>query len=479
MPTRQLKVLGGLFEAEVDLVDVRSRQDVFAAFSRAKVAGQTVTIAGAQRSFGLHYLPPEGGVVLDVSELERGASVVEREEDGTIWVRAGAGTTFKDLRRLFPDHRTYCPPTTDTITLAGALSNCTHNSGGYFADSVRAFSLLSPTGETLRCARGGEGLLGRLFEHGPGSVGALGVMTDIELRLSPIERDRLVAVHAVYAGRSDSGAFLGYLEQVADDPRYSEGCGAAIYGNRGHAIVFGDELLPPGSKTRRPQALLTDDRISEQAITQALVNRSPRLAEWLVSRAYRQGIARFAPWYGFQFFQRGYDEAHRKMASGGFVPGLLRTLGVRNRMPVCHMAWFYPRSELRAFSDGYFTVMGRHAGIERLIEQQDYVLLGPSNWPCHSLGRTSDGVGVFTASFRVDRGEESERRVVGFLHDFTSEVRRYAPGARVSLCKQIHADTEVVRSMHVDFVSRLQRLRSEVDPQGLLSSRLLRELGVA
>lgn len=479
MATRQLKVLGGLFEAEVDLIEARQRDDVFAAFARAEAVGQTVTIAGAQRSFGEHYLPPAGGMVLDVSELERGATVLERGDDGSVWVRAGAGTTFKDLRGLFPEHRTYCPPTTDTITLAGALANCTHNSGGYFADSVRAFSLLTPAGQTVHCARGAEGLSGRLFEHGPGSIGALGVMTDIELRLSPIERDRWIAVHAVYAGRSDSGAFLGYLEQVADDPRYSEGCGAAIYGNRGHAIVFGDELLPPGSKTRRPRALLTDDRIGEQAITQALVNRTPRLAEWLVSRAYSQGITRYAPWYGFQFFQRGYDEAHRRMASGGLVPRLLRGLGVRNRMPVCHMAWFFPRSELRAFTDGYFTILGRHPGLERLVEQQDYVLLRPSNWPCHSIGRTSDGVGVFTASFGVARDGESQRRVTDFFREFTNEVRHYAPSTRVSLCKQVHADTETVRSMHVDIIGRLRALRPEVDPKGLLSSRLLRELGVA
>src|SRR5690606_34951294 len=175
-----------------------------------------------------------------------------------------------------------------------------------------------------------------------------------------------------------------------------------------------------------------------------LVNRMPRLAERLVSRAYRQGMARYAPWYGFQFFQRGYDEAHRKMASGGPVPALLRALGVRNRMPVCHMGWFFPRSELRAFTDGYFTVLGRHAGIERLVEQQDYVLLRPSNWPCHSLGRTNEGVGVFTASYGVARGDESQRRVIEFFREFTSEVRRYAPGTRVSLCKQIHADQAVV-----------------------------------
>jgi len=478
MPTRQFNVLGGLYEAEAEVIIARSRDEVWAAFAEAERRGHTVTIAGARRSFGEHYLPPEGGAVLDVSELERSASILERSEDGGLWIRAGGSTTFQDLRRLFPDHRAYCPPTTDTISLAGALANCTHNSGGYFADSVRAFTLLCPTGEAHQCVRGATGLAGRLFEHGPGSIGAFGVMTDIELRLDPIERDRLVGVHAVYAGRSDSGAYLGYLEQAADDPRFSEGSGAAVYGNRGHAIVFGDELLPPGTPARGPRALLTDDRIGEQATTQALVNRAPRLAEWLVSRAYRQGIVRIAPWYGFQFFQRGFDEAHRRMAEGGASARLLRLFGVRRRMPFCHTAWFFPRSELRAFCDFYFSVLGRYPGLERHVEQQDIVLVGPSSWPCHSLGRTSDGVGVFTASFAVERGRDSERQASRFFREVTHEVRRVAPGTRVSLCKQIHASTEVVRSMHTDFVDAVQALRVEVDPQGILASRLLRELGV-
>jgi len=475
---RELKVLGGLFEAEALVWVATSKTEVLAAFQRAAREGRELTIAGARRSFGKHYLPAEGGVVLDVSELDRTADIVERQDDGAIWVRTGAGTTFKDLRRLFPDHRTYCPPTTDTITLAGALANCTHNSGGYFPDSVRAFTLLAPSGEVHTCSRGAPGLAGRLFEHGAGSLGAFGVMTDIEVRLMPIERDRVVMVHSLFAGRSDSGAYLGYLEQAADDPRFAEGSGACVYGNRGHAIVFGDELLAPGARGYGPKALLTDDRIGQQAVTQALVNRLPRLAEWLVSRAYRQGISRQAPYYGFQFFQRGYDESHRLMAAGGAATRVLRGLGVRERMPVCHMAWFFPRPQLRAFTDGYFTVLDRFPGLERYVEQQDFVLLGPCAWPCHSLGRTDAGVGVFTASFGVQRGRESERRVVEFFREFSAECRHFAPGTRVSLCKQIHAPTDVLRSMHETFVHTVSGLRREVGATDRITSRLLLELGV-
>jgi len=478
MLTRELKVLGGLFEARAPILLAKSQDDVITAFERAERSGHRLAIAGAKRSFGEHYLPSAGDVVLDVEELDRGATLLSEEADGSLWVRAGGGTTFRDLRKLFPGHRTYCPPTADTISLAGALATCTHSSGGYFADSVRAFSVLGPSGVVLRCTRGAPGLAGRLYEAVPGSLGALGVTTDIELRLTPIDPEQIVLVHALYAGRSDSGAYLGYLEQASDDPRYGEGSGAVVYGNRGHAIVFGDELLPPGQKFKGPQALLTDDNIGQQALTQALVNRAPRLAEWLVSRAYTQGIARWAPWYGFQFFQRSFDEAHRRMAAGGPGARALRLLGVRDRMPFCHTAWFFPRAEMRAFADCYFDVLGRYPGLERRAEQQDFVLLRPCNWPSHSMGRTEGGIGVLTASFQVDRGGESERRTSEFFREVTAESARYAPGARVSLCKQIHARPEDLRSMHADFARSMRSLRQEVDPKGILSSRLLQALGV-
>jgi FAD/FMN-containing dehydrogenase len=478
MQSRELRVLGGLYESRAPVVLANSRGEVQSAFEHAAQAGQRVTVAGAKRSFGEHYLPPDGGVVLDVAELDRGATLLSEEDDGSLWVRAGGGTTFRDLRRLFPEHRTYCPPTADRISLAGALATCTHNSAGYFADSVRAFSLICPSGVTHHCSRDAAGLPGKLFEHVPGSLGALGVTTDIELRLSPIARDQQVLVHAVYAGRSDSGAYLGYLEQVADDPRYSEGAGAVVYGNRGHAIVFGDELLAPGQRHRGPRALLTDEAIGQQALTQTLVNRLPRLAEWIVSRAYRQGIARWAPWYGFQFYQRSFDEAHLRMAKRGLGARILRLFGVRDRMPVCHMSWFFPRAELRAFASAYFDMLGRYPGLEHWGEQQDFVLLGPSQWPCHSMGRTSAGVGVFTASFGVERDGESQRRTVEFFREFTAVCVRSIPGTRVSLCKQIHANTADLRSMHADFVQAVRALRLEVDPKGILTSRLLQSLGL-
>src|SRR5690606_1007359 len=128
--------------------------------------------------------------------------------------------------------------------------------------------------------------------------------------------------------------------------------------------------------------------LEEHAFTQGLANRFPRIAESKVSEAYPNGIMRWAPWYGFQFYQRGYDKAYEVLGRPGVKYKLARLAGVDRRVPVVHQAWFYPRSDLRKFVRTYFDVLSAYAGIEKQGEQQDIVLLSQSKWPAHSLGAT-------------------------------------------------------------------------------------------
>jgi FAD/FMN-containing dehydrogenase len=475
---RKFQVIGGMFGATCETRVARTTEAVRAAFRAASEDGRTFSLAGGQRSFGVQYLPAAGGVVLDVGELERGAEELERASDGSVWIRAGGGTRFSDLKRLFPKHRTYCPPTTDTITLAGALAACTHSSGGYFADSVRTFRLECPNGATYVCHRDAPGLPGELFRHAVGAFGALGVVTDIELRLTPIAPDQQIAVNAVYAGPSDTSACFDALERVADGPRFAEGNGLAIYGIRGHAIVFGDELLPADARRSGPRALLTGEDLTAQIWSQAFAYRFPKFAEWMVTRTYRQGASLLAPWYGFQFFQRSYDAVHRVMATRSALAGALRLFGVPDGLPVCHTAWFFPAENLRAFVRGYFEILKRHPALVERIEQQDIVLLGPCAWPCHSMGETAGKIGVFSASFSIRRGERSQLEAEEFARAVTREAREFSPGTRASLCKQLHAEPGLLRDMHREYVARLDHYRAIVDPKRVLSSRFLIDLGV-
>lgn len=465
---------GGLFDEESQVIECRTEQDLRRLFEWASTQKKRVALLGSARSFGEHFRPVASGIAADISLLGRGATPVEENPDGSIWVRAGAGTRFCDLRQLLPNYRVMCPPTSDRVTLAGALAACTHNTSGYFADDVRSFSLLTPSGEAFDCRPDAEGLARELFFAVPGAFGALGAVTELVLKMYPIDPEQKFGVHSVFAGPSMGGSYLRILEETRDDPRFKEGAGAVVYGNRGHAIVFGDELLPLGFPKNKRQALLTDDNIETHAFTQGLANRFPRLAESTVTRTYPRGTMRWAPWYGFQFFQRGFDRSFEVLGRRGLRYSAARALGVDRRLPVYHQAWFYPRSEQKAFVDLYFNVLDRYPGIEKRVEQQDLVLLPHCRWPAHSIGQTDAPVGVLTASYSTSSmSYEKKSRIAQFFREVSEQAYGISGGARVSLSKQIHCDAKLLRRMHKPWVDLIAPLKARVDPDGLLASRHL------
>src|SRR6478735_5463039 len=150
---------GGLDEGDARCWFPGSVPELFELYRHAQARGCRLTLVGAKKSFGGHFLCPPGAEACDVLGLGRASELVERTADGSeIWVRVAAGVTFKQLLAEFPGYRPENPPTSDGISVAGALASCTHNMGGYFADSMRAFTLLSPNGQSYRCSADGTAL---------------------------------------------------------------------------------------------------------------------------------------------------------------------------------------------------------------------------------------------------------------------------------------------------------------------------------
>jgi FAD/FMN-containing dehydrogenase len=474
--TTQLRTPGALHEGTVPALEASSAQQVLAGFELARARGSSVTLLGARRSFGGQAFPVPGGFALDVGALDRGATVVAEQPDGSLWVRVGGGTRFVDLHAAFPNHRALGTPTTDTITVAGALAACCHGMTGYFADGVRALTLLTPAGERVACREGAEGRAGELFLASMGSLGALGVLTDIELHLWPVP-GQLVVAESLHAGPAASGAYLAALEAATDDPRYSS-AGAVIYGAEDHAIVVGERPLAPGERRPGARAPLTDDAHTRNAFTQGIANRFPAVARRVISRTYRQGNRRWSDWYGFAFFQRSYDRTDEVLRRRGPLYALARALGVDPRLPVLHQTWFFPRCKLRELMQLYWTVLRRYPGIEARAEQQDLILLPPCRWPLHSFGVSDEGVGVLTSSFAVRPGSELAGRVAAFLREFSAAAHAQLGDCRVSLIKQLHCEQETLRAMHASWIAEIRRWRAVCDPDGLLASRTLAQLGV-
>jgi len=184
--TTVLRAMGGLYEANALLHCPGTPSELAELFAAAAERRVKLTLVGSQRSFGEHFLPPAGAEAVSTTALGGFVRALDRQADGSLWVRASAGLTFEELCRRLPGYIPFHPPTGERISLGGALAACTHDAVGFFADDVRAFSLLAPNGTVYECRAGAAGNGGELFRAAPGSFGALGAILELEVRLRAV-----------------------------------------------------------------------------------------------------------------------------------------------------------------------------------------------------------------------------------------------------------------------------------------------------
>ncbi|HSD81582.1 MAG TPA: FAD-binding protein, partial [Solirubrobacteraceae bacterium] len=154
--------------------------DVVAAVGRAAGAGLTVRAAGSGHSFtgaaltdGVLLLPDRLTGLVDVDP-----------PSGRVRVRAG--TTIRELCALLADHGLALANLgdIDAQTIAGAIATGTHGTGAGLpglAAQVAALQLVAASGEVLEV----DGSRPELLRAARVSLGALGVVTEVELRAVP------------------------------------------------------------------------------------------------------------------------------------------------------------------------------------------------------------------------------------------------------------------------------------------------------
>jgi decaprenylphospho-beta-D-ribofuranose 2-oxidase len=149
-------------------------------FAEAGRAGQTIALRGAGCSYGDAALNA-GALVLDCSRMNR--ILAWDATSGQITVEPGV-TIAQLWRHTLPDG--WWPsvvPGTSEVTVGGAAAMQIHGKNnwhaGAFGDSVLAFDLLLPSGETLTCSREHNS---DLFSGAFGSMGLLGAFTALTLQ---------------------------------------------------------------------------------------------------------------------------------------------------------------------------------------------------------------------------------------------------------------------------------------------------------
>lgn len=167
----------------------RSSKEISGILKLANEKRIPVTPWGAGTSLEGNPMPSEGGIVLDMQEMNR--ILEEREEDFQVVVEPGV--VYKELNKVFAKKGLFFPPDPGaSATIGGMVAN--NASGiqtlkyGATKDYVMRLEVVLPTGEIINvgsnAVKSSSGYdLCRLFT---GSEGTLGVITQATLRLAPL-----------------------------------------------------------------------------------------------------------------------------------------------------------------------------------------------------------------------------------------------------------------------------------------------------
>ncbi|MCW1914481.1 FAD-binding oxidoreductase [Luteolibacter sp. GHJ8] len=155
----------------------------------AATAGMPVSICGARHAMGGQQFG-EDTLLLDCRSL---TAVGEIDRDRGL-VEAGAGIIWPDLIAALHAVQQGLDPLwtirqkqtgADDLTLGGALAANIHGRGLRMApiiSDVEAFTLVDTSGQILRCSRVENA---ELFRHAIGGYGCFGIITSVQLRLTP------------------------------------------------------------------------------------------------------------------------------------------------------------------------------------------------------------------------------------------------------------------------------------------------------
>jgi FAD/FMN-containing dehydrogenase len=466
-----LRTMGGLSEMQARVHRPTTVAQVQALFAEA--AGRTFSLVGARHSFNTHFFPAEHGEAIDVTSLGGPVTPLEVVDAEHRWFRAPGGMTFEALAAAVPAFLTRHPPTSDLITLGGALAACTHDSIGLFADQVRRFTLLTPDGQLHDCRADAEGLDGELFRLVPGSFGALGLIVDLELRLYAAPTSRAVDIRVHRGALIDDPDFTRVSELVQQPG--VQGAGMFLYGLRGPTVLFEARVVEADTLTGVPHLPLTDDDTTGNAWLQATASVSARLTNWFSLYTLADGRRFRAPIYGHAFFQRSYARAGALLSGPDVRARALRLLGLNPRLPVVHQTFVIPASGVARFFTRYFALLAQAPELIPRIEQQDVIRPRESQWPLHGAFGIEGGAFLLTTSIGVSVGGALEQRARQFMGDVAKQTFDEV-GAKTLLLKHTHGDPKTLYAMHGPMLARLSALKAQVDPKGLLQSRFFEGL---
>lgn len=213
-----------------EVLQPKSTEEVIAAVKRAKAEGKSISISGARHSMGGQQFG-SGTLHLDMRSMNRFLSLdrekkLARAEAGIMWPALVAALEEEQKSSASGEILTITQKQTgaDHLTLGGAASTNIHGRGlnwQPFVQDIESLKLVDAEGEIREVSRRENADLFRLVV---GGYGLFGVITEVELRLTPRQRvERVVEITTIdgistrIEQRKKDGFLLGDFQFCPDE----------------------------------------------------------------------------------------------------------------------------------------------------------------------------------------------------------------------------------------------------------------------
>jgi FAD/FMN-containing dehydrogenase len=373
-------------------------------------------------------------------------------------LRAEAGVRLREILNVFVPRGWFPPvtPGTKDVTLGGAIAfdvhGKNHHCDGGFSNFVERFDLLTASGETLRCSREQNE---DLFWATVSGAGLTGIITEVTLRLRPIETAQVSTRHI--KARDLDEAFAIFEEHEPDHT---------------YAVAWID-CLASGSSLGRSICMFGDHATQEDLAARGRSNGAPLAYE--TSRLFDLPVdlpSGLLNRYTVQAFNRLYYARQRSRDVQGieaidpfFYP--LDVLGDWNRM--YGSEGFVQYQCVLPMEESY---EGLTKLLTRLSEAGEASFLAVlKRMGEEDGGMLSFPIRGYTLALDIPYREGLE----DFLHELDRIVVDH--GGRVYLAKDAALQPETFRAMYPGVEDFLE-VKREVDPEGRFSSELGKRVGV-
>lgn len=431
-------------------------------FQLAKETGRKVTLRGAGRSYGDASIGAEN-IILEITRMNR----ILSWDPATGIIICEAGVTIEQLWKYCIADGWWPPVVSGTMypTLAGCLGMNIHGKNNFHAgpigDHVLEFEFLSPNGELHKVTKEGNP---DLFYSAISGFGILGCFTSITLQMKKVYSglldinvfvaDDLHSLFAIYDKHITGSDYLvGWIDAFASGKQL------------GRAVVHQANYLTEGEDSRAAQTL----RVENQMLPDTIMGFIPKSIVWIFMKPFVNDLGiRLLNWAKFisskiPFLPKNYKQSHAAFAFLlDYVPGWKKSYG---KGGLIQYQSFIPKET----AEEVYRKQLELCQAEKLVP---YLAVFKRHRPDKFLmSHAVDGYSL-ALDFKVtSKNREALWKLCHRMNDIV-----LAGGGRFYFAKDATLRSEDLAYLGTVTLEKLRRLKSSLDPDGILETDLSKRL---